>query len=293
MKLHEIIQDYEKAGIEHHALGLMESLSEAGFGPEDVVSFIEKGLKPGRAIEYTNAGVKTVETMLSFEEKEISPSQIAKYSPLGFSTPEQIRIINEMELDHLGAAISVYSNECGFAGNLAAIIELSRNEVEWGYAWTLAKHGLKGDKEGMLEIGSKVGWTDFGNLVKIVANKLSGNISSAEQFDRGIEYSEQAKKLAEELDPYQITALAVSNIGRAYLSQSLVREYLPIIDEDEDLVMQFLEQSREDHKKVNHRDSTHKLHCQIQDKREDKMFEAYQVLVEQGEEEFAKRYEGK
>lgn len=175
-KLYEMIQEYESAGIKNHDLILMENLSMAGFEPDCVASFIEKGLDPFQAVRYHQVGVATVEEILVFKDSNITPDEVVKYSSCGFSTPEQIRTIKEKKLDDSSHAITVYSIECGFAGDLDAIIELSENGVSWGYAWTLAKHGLKGDKKGMIEVGSKVGRTDFNELVKIIANKLSGNM---------------------------------------------------------------------------------------------------------------------
>lgn len=174
-------------------------------------------------------------------------------------------------------AIGVFSNECGFRGNLDAIVSLTDKGISWGYAWELSRHGLKGDKDKMLEIGSRIDSVCFGYLVEKIANKLSGNIPSGEQFCRGIEYSEQAKRLALEIDPYDIAALSETPIGRAFLSHQ-VRECLPIFDDDQDLVAKYLQQSAEDYAKCSHRQSTHQLYCQIQDQREEKLFEAYKAV---------------
>jgi len=276
MKLHEIIEGYEHAGVSSRDLGLMVRLSKAGFEPDDVVGFADK-ITPAKAVDYHESGVETVEGMLDFQGENISPREVSRYSQYGFSTVADIKTIKEKELDEYGTAIKVFSDECGFRGNLDAIVSLTDQGIGWCYAWTLSRHGLKGDKDKMLEIGSRIGSVYFNDLVRKVANKLSGNIPHGEQFDRGIEYSEQARRLSLEIDPYDIAELGETPIGKAFLSHQ-VREYLPIFGDDEDVVVKYLQQSAEDHAKHSHRQFTHELYCQIQDKREEKLFEEYQKI---------------
>lgn len=280
-KLYEIIQEYERAGIKNHDLRLMEDLSRAGFEPNIVASFVESGLNPSQVLRYHEASVATIEEMLVFKDNNITPNEVAKYSSCGFSTPEQIRTIKEKELDVSGYAIKVYSKDCGFEGDLCAIIELSENKVGWGYAWTLAKHGLKGDKKGMLKVGSQVDQTGFDKLVKIIANMLSGNIPY-DKRDKTTEYNDQAERLRNEINqinPYDIADLAETDVGKAFLKASIFNPaYIPCLGDDQELVMTYIRQSKEDHEKYNHRESTHQLYCQIQDKREEKLFEEYKIV---------------
>ena len=277
-KLYEIIQEYESAGVKNHDLTLMKNLSRAGFEPDSVASFVERGLNPNQALEYNEAGVATIEEMLVFKDNNITPNEVAKYSSCGFSTPEQIRTIKEKKLDDGEHAIKVYSKNCGFEGDLGAIIELCEKGVSWGYAWILAKHGLKGDKKGMLEFASKVSYTDFDELVRIIANKLSGNIPY-DKRNNTLEYGNQTERLRNEINPYDIVDLAETAVGKAFLKASVFNPaYIPCLDDDQELVMTYIKQNKEDHEKYNNRESTYQLDCQIQDKREEKLFEAYKIV---------------
>ena len=83
-KLYEIIQEYESAGVKNHDLTLMKNLSRAGFEPDSVASFVERGLNPNQALEYNEAGVATIEEMLVFKDNNITPHEVAKYSSCGF-----------------------------------------------------------------------------------------------------------------------------------------------------------------------------------------------------------------
>ena len=130
----------------------------------------------------------------------------------------------------------------------------------------------------MLEVASKVSYTDFDELVRIIANKLSGNIPY-DKRNNTLEYGNQTERLRNEINPYDIVDLAETAVGKAFLKASVFNPaYIPCLDDDQELVMTYIKQNKEDHEKYNNRESTYQLDCQIQDKREEKLFEAYKIV---------------
>jgi len=276
MRLHEIVAEYHEIGV--HNTGLMIELSEAGFEPQQVSEFWAKGLIPSNAVAYNRAGLTDVGDMLKYHAAEVPPWAVEKYFPLGFNKLEEIKCIIEKKLDQYGHAIPVFAKHCGFQGNLDAIVELVENGIDWTYAWELSKHGLAGKKEDMLYIGKRVDSVKFRELTNIIANRSAG-ASSPDSATKDNTYLEAFRY---SINPFDIVSLAESPEGKAFLSQKVFKtNYEPCLGDDSLMVSTYLKQSEEDHAKCSHRDSTHQLYLQIQNKREETLFEAYKAVRDQ------------
>lgn len=259
---------------------------------------------------YRKAGINTLEEKLDLSRADIYGMDAKKYALWGFhGNAEAMKALKQRFNDFLHdpskkSSVQKYV-EAGFAGNLDAILELSEQRKFGGYcispdeALFLAEHGLKGNKEAMLDIPAAISDGALENLAYRIAFRLEGK-ESYTSFVRGgnckYDYAVNLRrKFAEQIHVSSLILLEQYNIGEEEAEEDHpINVKLKGAYARKDMLKQSgkIEAAQDVEKEI--KDLTNEKFFEkiyeIENLRDDKLMEAYSLLNEHGVNAFKEKY---